>query len=106
MTRRSRAAILLLAGGAAVCLLSLAGCGDDQDPEVTVPTISVEQTTTEQAGATETGAGTTTTPPADGGTPSYDPEAPDSAGNDKPPDPGSPEQQFEQFCEQNPQACG
>jgi hypothetical protein len=33
-------------------------------------------------------------------------ERPDSPGNDLPPAPGSPEEQFERFCEQNPGACG
>jgi len=35
-----------------------------------------------------------------------DPEKPDSAKNDKPPEPGSPEEAFEQACEANPAACG
>ncbi|MBM3666123.1 MAG: hypothetical protein FJW90_01345 [Actinobacteria bacterium] len=106
MIGRSRGAALLLAGAASLCLLVFAGCGDEEDPEVTLPTISVEETTaTEQTEATETEAGTTAAP-ENGGTPSYDPDKPDSASNDKPPDPGSPEEQFENFCKQNPGACG
>jgi hypothetical protein len=106
VTGRSRVKALLLAGLASLCLLAFAGCGDDQDPEVTLPTISVEDTTaTEQTDATETEAGTTTAP-GTGGTPSYDPNQEDSPSNDKPPDPGSPEEQFENFCKENPGACG
>jgi hypothetical protein len=82
-----------------------AGCGDDdEDVEVTVPEISVEETTTEAA-PVET---TETTAPETGGTgaPSVDPNQEDSATNDKPPAPGSPEEAFEQACEENPAACG
>lgn len=86
----------------------LGGCGDDEEPEVTLPTISVEssvESTTEQ---TQTSPGQTTTEkPQTGGTPpSYDPGAEDSPSNDKPPDPGSPEEAFENHCKQNPGACG
>jgi hypothetical protein len=105
VTRASRVTALLLALGAIALGGLLAGCGDDEDPEVTVPTISVEETTaTDLTVPTETGA--TTTAPDDGGTPSYDPNQDDSPSNDKPPEPGSPEEQFENFCKQNPGACG
>jgi hypothetical protein len=87
------------------------GCGDDGDDDtVSIPTISVEETTTE-ATTTEQ---TTTAPPTtteggggnSGGTPSYDPNQEDGPANDKPPDPGSPEEAFENFCKENPGACG
>jgi hypothetical protein len=49
-----------------------------------------------------------TPPPAtDGGTPAPQPEAPpDSPENDVPPPPGSPAERFEEFCDENPGACG
>jgi hypothetical protein len=52
--------------------------------------------------------GTTTTPPADEGGGTAAPEAtaaPDTATNDQQPAPGSPPEQFENFCEQNAGAC-
>jgi outer membrane biosynthesis protein TonB len=47
-------------------------------------------------------------PPAtDGGTPAPEPEPPaDSPENDLPPPPNSPAERFEDFCNENPGACG
>ena len=104
MSSRLRAPAILLATGA-LSLGALAGCGDDDEGvEVTVPEISIEDTTTEAA-PTET---TETTEPETGGTdaPGVDPNQEDSATNDKPPAPGSPEEAFEQACKENPAACG
>ena len=105
MSRGRRATALL----AALAILSLGavvglGCGDDDSTEVTVPTISVEQTqsVTDQTTPTES----TSTEPQNGGTGTFNPNEPDSATNDKPPPPGSPEEAFENACKQNPAACG
>jgi hypothetical protein len=101
---RLRAPALLLTAGT-LALGALAGCGDDDEGvEVTVPEISVEDTTTEAAPT----ATTETIDPQTGGTgaPSADPNQEDSETNDKPPAPGSPEEAFEQACEENPAACG
>lgn len=110
MSRRSRVTALLLATAAlAFGALVGIGCGDDDD-EVTLPSISVEETTgttvpTETTQQTE--GATTPNEPGTGGTGSgnFDPDQEDSATNDKPPKPGSPEAAFEQACEQNPAAC-
>jgi hypothetical protein len=110
MTLARWAALLLaisaLAVGAAAC-----GGDDDGGEQVTVPEISVpagepqsvpdETTTTPQT--------TTTTAPdtgGGGGGGNVNPNKPDSPTNDIPPEPGTPEAKFEQFCEQNPGACG
>lgn len=102
MSRRLQAPAILLATGA-LALGALAGCGDDdEDVQVTVPEISVEDPDLEVAPPPET------TDPQTGGTgsPEADPTQEDSETNDKPPEPGSPEEAFEQACEQNPAACG
>lgn len=104
--RRSTALLLALA---ALCLAALGavGCGDDEGNEVTLPTISVEEETTGSAPQTDTA--TTEPAPGDGGTGGtgpVNPDEPDSPTNDKPPPPGSPEEAFENACEQNPAACG
>jgi hypothetical protein len=94
--------------------LGAPGCGGDDDendattaPEISVPSGEVqtvpEQTTTQEQP-------TTTTPQPSGGTPApsqnYDPSKPDSPENDVPPEPGTPEAKFEQYCRENPGACG
>lgn len=90
-----------------------AGCGSDDengqtttDFEITVPSGKATKTTEE---TTPTVPEVTTTPPSDtsgsGGT-SVNPAKPDSPSNDVPPEPGSPESKFEQYCDQNPGACG
>jgi hypothetical protein len=38
--------------------------------------------------------------------PSYDPSKPDSPQNDVPAQQGTPQGNFEQYCNQNPGACG
>ncbi len=35
-----------------------------------------------------------------------DPNLPDTEQNDLPPDPGTPQEAFENFCKENPGACG
>ncbi len=107
---------MLASAALAVGTLGVAGCGDDEgDTEVTIPTI---ESPTEETDAT---APTTTTPESGGVTPGDDsgtggtaPEGSggtgtsqeDTATNDTPPAPGSPESAFEEQCKQNPQACG
>lgn len=102
-------------GAPAILLTSLAlalgagGClgGDDEGEEVTVPSISTEATTQSVPSQTATLSTTPTTPtttkPSGG---AADPNQPDSPTNDVPPPAGSPEERFEQYCEQNPGACG
>lgn len=64
-----------------------------------MPTISVEQPPAEATEPAEPQTGGV-------GAGGYDPGREDSSSNDKPPPPGSPEEAFEQACEQNPAACG
>lgn len=101
--RRTTALLLALAFLSFGALVGF-GCGDDDSTEVTVPTISVEETQTVPDQTSTTGS--TPTEPQNGGTGPIDPNAPDSATNDKPPEPGSPEEAFENACKQNPAACG
>lgn len=95
--------------------LVAASCGGDDDesdattaPEISVPSGQV-QTVPEETTTTNTTPKTTTAPPS-GGTQapsqSYDPSKPDSPQNDVPPKPGTPEAAFEQYCRENPGACG
>ena len=39
-------------------------------------------------------------------TPAPDPNLPDSETNDLPPEPNSPQEAFEKWCNQHPEACG
>jgi hypothetical protein len=119
---------------AALLLLALAagfatGCGDDNDPAaqppVTLPDLTVPQTDeAPPPPEPETGTETTAPPPPepvpepepapepvqpdpDGGTPAPVPELPeDTPENDTPPPPDSPAERFEDFCNENPGACG
>jgi hypothetical protein len=124
-TRPSRvlpAAAILLAIALA---LAGAGCGgDDESADTTpeLPKLTSPRTETEtEAPAqpeTETAApvdpGTETLPPDgdgnssdDGGVPAPETAPPaDTPENDTPPPPGSPAERFEEFCEENPGACG
>jgi hypothetical protein len=113
-------AVVLLAAGT----LGLSACGGDDEtttepPTATIPT--VEQTTSEP---TTTEATTTTTdygeveaePGDDGpgqggdddsiGPGSGGAAVPDTPENDVTPPANTPEGQFEQFCNENPGACG
>lgn len=113
MTRGSRRSALLLATSAlALGALGFAGCGDDESPsdDVTVPTIEAPTDATESVPATTTAPDSGGVSPGSGsgsgGTGTPDPSREDSATNDKPPEPGSPEAAFEKACEANPAACG
>ena len=111
MTASRRVFATLLLVVVALLALGAAGCGsDDESPTVTVPTISVPDDSAATAPATTT-TPTETTPTAPdtgdtGGTGSFDPNADDSETNDKPPEPGSAAEKFEQACKENPAACG
>jgi ABC-type glycerol-3-phosphate transport system substrate-binding protein len=106
---KKRVALIL-----SVFALGLAGCGGDNEGDVgTVPTVPLsvpgDQTTSTDELFTETTA-TDTVPevvpaPTPTPTPTPDPSLPeDSPQNDTPPqDPA--QQQFEQFCSENPGAC-
>jgi PBP1b-binding outer membrane lipoprotein LpoB len=100
-----RTAALLLAA----LTLVAAGCGGDKEkaskttsvpaaPALTTPATSVPelQTRPQTAPAQTSTSGGSTAPPT---------TVPDSPTNDTPPPPGSPAQRFEQFCNDNPQAC-
>jgi hypothetical protein len=110
------ASLLLASAGAA------AGCGGDDEKTSTpstTPTIEPATPTGPTGAAGEDDQDEQ--PPSDDS--SLDPEdgtvtppaesesqaeggVEDSAENDVPPEPGSPEEAFEQHCEENPEACG
>ncbi len=110
MSRRPSAWALTALVMAACLALGAAGCGDDQSPQVTVPTITAPENATQTAApTTATEPGQPTTGAGNGGsgdTGAVDPNAEDSVTNDKPPPPGSPAEAFEKACEANPAACG
>lgn len=102
MSAPGRAALLLSLGALA---LGATGCGDDEDDAIQ-PTISVPQTVEPPPSAeTNTAPETETETTAPGGGKVLPGES-DSPANDIPPPAGSPQEQFERFCEQNPEACG
>jgi len=97
----------------------MAGCGGDDEPAAggpsTLPDLTVPQTDEARPAVpeTETAAPTPepqpepTIPDPDGGAPAPAPEPPpDAPENDTPPPPGSPAERFEDFCNDNPGACG
>ena len=95
-----------------------AGCGGDDgepaaDTPATVPELTVPQTDEVEPPPTQTETTPpepteTVPPPDDGGTPAPEPEPPpqDTPENDTPPPPDSPAERFEEFCNDNPGACG
>lgn len=88
--------------------LIAAGCGSDDSGETTAPSVSIPPVTA--PGVTTSTAPVTTSVPATtatakGGT-TFNPNLPDSETNDIPPAKGSPQEQFEKQCKQNPSACG
>ena len=101
--RRVTALLLTLAALSFGALLGFGCGGDDDDVDVSVPEISVETTQSVPTETTETATQPDTGGTGEGG---IDPSQEDSATNDKPPEPGSPEEAFEQACEENPAACG
>lgn len=98
----------IIALAAVAAGLGALGCGDDESAdETTTPSISIPSVTVPTAPTTTApsgGVGPETTTGSGGGR--YDPAQPDTPENDVPPPPGSPQEAFEQMCEQNPAACG
>jgi hypothetical protein len=101
-------------------VLALAACGGDDDsasenppklPDLTVPQIDRTETTTSPT-TTETApeaAPTPDTPPSTGGgttAPETTPPPQDAPENDTAPPADSPAERFEEFCNENPGACG
>ena len=90
--------------------MALAGCGGDGSGETTTAPFSIPAITSPIPATTTTAPATTTTPTetttTTPGKPNrFNPKQPDSATNDVPPPPDSPQETFEKQCEQN-QACG
>jgi hypothetical protein len=88
--------------------VAASGCGSDESGQDAAPTVSIPEITsplgtTTTVPATTVAPETTSTPKGDK---TFDPNLPDSATNDVPPPPGSPQEAFEKACEQNPEACG
>lgn len=88
----------------------------DPPADTDTDTTETEGTETDPSGTDDGSAGSTTGPmdqpnPGNGGVPAPDSNNPppasqeDSPANDTPPEPGSPQERFEQFCAQNPGAC-
>ena len=111
-----------------VAAMAIAGCGGDSEkvsdesldvPQLTIPTertparTDTDGSTTETDGTqtstdgTQTGSSTTpqTTSPSGGQQAPGTGTQQDTPQNDQPPPDGSPAQQFEQFCAENPGAC-
>lgn len=101
MKRAAKPAALLLS--LAALAGAVAGCGDDEEgDDVTIPTISVPETTSVPEVTVPT-TPTEVTPTESGGTPPPKPPAQeDSATNDVPPPPGSPQEAFEKACRRTP----
>ena len=86
--------------------LVAAGCGSDSSGDTTsTPAVSIPAVTAPGISATASQATTVTIGPTTS-TKTFNPKAPDSATNDVPPKPGSPQSAFEKQCKQNPSACG
>jgi hypothetical protein len=115
--RASGAAPLLALIALAVGVAGCGGGGDTttSDPlKITVPegtpqttttqttTTSTPSTTTQSPTTTQSTEQTTTTSPSK----TYNPNKPDSQKNDIPPPANTPESKFEQYCNNNPGACG
>jgi hypothetical protein len=92
---------------------ALAGCGgDDEQAETTreLPDLSIPTTTAPAVTEPEEPPSTTVDPgtetlPEEG--PSTTPEPPaDTPENDAPPPEGTPAERFEEYCNENPGACG
>jgi type IV secretory pathway VirB10-like protein len=121
-TSGRRALKALLAALLALTLVA-SGCGGDDEPsaetEPALPNLTVPQgeTTEPETEAvpdapldpsTETLPPVETVPPSTGGgTPAPESEPPpDTPENDTPPPADSPAERFEEFCDDNPGACG
>jgi hypothetical protein len=105
---RSRRAATLLAAVALALASVAAGCGDDDNETTTsepTATTTTDPTTTDTNTNTDTTTDTTTTDTDTNGSGGTSPGEDDTAKNDIPPKPGSPAEEFEEYCDQNPEAC-
>jgi hypothetical protein len=108
---RARAKLLL----PLLIAAALAGCGGDDEreaettrelPDLAIPTTESPPTTTETPETTPTTVDPATeTLPEEGPTTPPEPPA-DTPQNDAPPPEDSPAERFEQYCNENPGACG
>jgi hypothetical protein len=103
-----------------VGLLGASGCGGDDEPAAKSPPpqpdLTVPQTNEAEPLAPETETPAPAPPETEpepsppstsGGTPAPTPEPPaDTPENDAPPPADSPAERFEDFCNENPGACG
>ena len=96
-----------------ILAVTIAGCGGDEEagagPPPKEPELTIPETDPPAPTETETAPTETTPPPTDGGTTSPDTPtetAPDTPQNDTPPPADSPAERFEDFCNDNPGACG
>lgn len=113
MRRRPPAAGLTIAISALALIAG--GCRDGEAPPTNPSTATIE-TTPATTATTSTPPATTSVQPTStataatsptttaGAPPTTNPE--DSADNDLPPEPSSPEEAFEQECEEHPERCG
>ena len=94
--------------------VAIAGCGGDDEPSAKttreLPRLSIPTTSTAPR-VTETTPTTTTVDPATETLPEEGPgttprEPADTPENDAPPPEGSPAERFEEYCNENPGACG
>ena len=103
----------------AIGLLAIAGCGSDSEStttpqssettqesstQSTVESTTTESTTTEDNGAATSPSGGGDNTSSDGG--SGGSAVPDTPSNDVTPPANTPQGKFEQYCNQNPGACG
>jgi hypothetical protein len=93
---------------------ALAGCGGDDEPADTtrpLPDLAIPTTETTPPPVTETAPAATTVDPAtetlpeEGPAPTTQPPQ-DTPENDTPPPEDSPAERFEEYCNENPGACG
>jgi hypothetical protein len=89
------------------------GCGGDEEsaaePAPKPPELTIPETDEAPPPTTETTPTETAPPPTDGGTPAPETETEppaDTPENDTPPPADSPAERFEDFCNDNPGACG
>jgi type IV secretory pathway VirB10-like protein len=118
-----RRALKVLLAALLALALAAAGCGGDDEPasetEPALPNLTVPQGDTAETEpetepeepfdpSTETLPPVETAPPSTGGgTPAPEAEPPaDTPENDVPPPADSPAERFEEFCDDNPGACG
>jgi hypothetical protein len=91
----------------------LAGCGGDDEPtrtardlpDLSLPTTETTPPVTDTAPATTTVDPATETLPEEGPEPTA-PPAEDTPENDAPPPEDTPAERFEEYCNENPGACG